>query len=144
VDQKPGQRALKIGHLTQSSSSGIYSRTCDRLDAQAAGVSPEVHPTDPDLEWLLCQIPVVARLRSTHGGIVMALEGGGCGAFDLSAAEAHSHYTRRRGWPASGGDRHVHRRGDGHDDGQGPTRAATCETDPRNDAPEGSRRAWMQ
>lgn len=45
-------------------------------------------PPDPDLEWLICQAPSLLGLRSTHGGIVAALEGGGSGAFDSSAAEA--------------------------------------------------------
>lgn len=43
---------------------------------------------DADLEWLLAVCPSLLGLRSTHGGIVAALEGGGSGAFDSSAAEA--------------------------------------------------------
>jgi hypothetical protein len=43
---------------------------------------------DSDLEWLLTVAPSLMGLRSTHGGIVAALEGGGSGAFDSSAAEA--------------------------------------------------------
>ncbi len=43
---------------------------------------------DADLEWLLTVAPSLMGLRSTHGGIVAALEGGGSGAFDSSAAEA--------------------------------------------------------
>lgn len=56
----------------------------------AAGVSPSVPlpAVDADLEWLLCTAPSLMGLRSTHGGIVAALEGGGSGAFDSSAAEA--------------------------------------------------------
>lgn len=46
------------------------------------------HAVDPDLEWLLTVAPSVMGARSTHGGIVAALEGGGSGAFDSSAAEA--------------------------------------------------------
>lgn len=86
-------------------------------------------PVDPDLEWLLTVAPSLLGLRSTHGGIVAALEGGGAGAFDSSAAEAQverarphvararrlgavwaeldvptrrvltTHYTPRSGWP---------------------------------------------
>lgn len=43
---------------------------------------------DPDLEWFLSVAPSLMGCRSTHGGIVAALEGGGSGAFDSSAAEA--------------------------------------------------------
>jgi len=55
-----------------------------------AGVHPRVPPpaVDDDLEWLLTVAPSLLGLRSTHGGIVAALEGGGSGAFDSSAAEA--------------------------------------------------------
>jgi hypothetical protein len=88
------------------------------------------HPAvDPDLEWLVCQALSLMGLRSTHGGSVACLEGGGSAAFDSSAAEAlceralphvararrlgavwaqldpttrqvlTTHYTPRSGWP---------------------------------------------
>lgn len=70
----------------------------DRLIHRCAGVLSTVPITrddreppvrrDDDLEWLLCQAPALLGLRSTHGGIVAALEGGGSGAFDSSAAES--------------------------------------------------------
>jgi hypothetical protein len=60
-----------------------------------------LHAVDADLEWLLTVAPSLMGLRSTHGGIVAALEGGGSGAFDSSAAEAQveraiTHVARAR------------------------------------------------
>lgn len=65
---------------------------------------------DDDLDWLLC---TMLGLRSTHGGIVAALEGGGGGAFDSSGAEAlceraRPHVARARRltaiWPQLDGE----------------------------------------
>jgi hypothetical protein len=42
----------------------------------------------------LPRLPPCSGLRSTHGGIVAALEGGGAGAFDSSAAEAQVERAR--------------------------------------------------
>lgn len=53
------------------------------------------HPTvDPDLKWFLAVAPSFMGLRSTHGGIVAALEGGGARAFDSSASQAQVERAR--------------------------------------------------
>jgi hypothetical protein len=63
---------------------------CGTEPGGITGVSAGVPlPTvDPDLEWLLTVAPSQLGQRSTHSGIVAALEGGRSGAFDSSAAEA--------------------------------------------------------
>jgi hypothetical protein len=58
--------------------------------ATSPGASRSVphHAVHPDLERLLTVAAALMGLRSTHGGVMAALEGGVSGAFDSSAAEA--------------------------------------------------------